>query len=716
MDEVVPYFVALSTLASSKLDHLRFVGLLPPRKPTTTTDASSFPDVRGDDEVSSSNDEDDTHAIRLLRRAHVTYLHGALSIPLSRGYVSLDASHPWMVYWCLHSLDILGYFHDNDDDDNNDRSNDNRSNDNYESDDESDDKSGAKKTMSMQNNNNSSSMLLEEKHNLLLRVVSTLQYCWTDVDISLDNSSIKSDIRIQQLLLQQTKTKTKTTMASSNNDGNHDDGSSIQEHADDDDDNNNNNNEDSTTVIVQGGGFGGGPAQMPHCAATYAAVLALSIVAGLGGTVILSSASAAAAVGDRVGKGGYSSSNNNDNDDNNHYMPYSIAGRKAQQLLTNIRLKLYAFFLSLRVTTTTTTTAAAAAAVVNDTTTTAFRMQHDGEIDVRATYCILAPCYLLQLIDINNESSSSNNNNNNNDTFTTNAATPPTTNNPLQCISITRHIASCQTYEGGFGAETYNEAHGGYAFCAIASLRILNKLDVINGKTFLYWACSKQLSYEGGFAGRTNKLVDGCYSFWQGGAIVIMNNYLQQQQRQSDDREEEGADSGKEDYGSDNDDKRDKDEEENGPTTTLFDEYMLQRYILLCAQDVNGGLRDKPSKSRDFYHSCYNLSGLSVSQQHNHITHVVVAKKKTEEKDQQPQTSLVEGSVTNNNCDDNGKGEVMGGDGATKMTTRTSTRQEQSLNRNIFGDVRVNIVGKTDPVINIRVEYVQYMLSQQYSK
>jgi hypothetical protein len=55
--------------------------------------------------------------------------------------------------------------------------------------------------------------------------------------------------------------------------------------------------------------------------------------------------------------------------------------------------------------------------------------------------------------------------------------------------------------------------------------------------------------------------------------------------------------------------------------------------------------------------------------------------------------------------------EVMGGDGAKKMTT-TMTRQEQSLNRNIFGLVRVNIVGKTDPVIIIRVECVQYMLSQ----
>ena len=252
---------------------------------------------------------------------------------------------------------------------------------------------------------------------------------------------------------------------------------------------------------------------MPHCAPTYAAILALSIVAGLGGTVVVNTAGEGEGEGD-----GEEGCNDNSNTNDNNYMPYSIAGKQAQQLLTSVRLKLYAFFLSLRVTTTTTTTTA----VMNDTTTatTAFRMQHDGEIDVRATYCILAPCHLLQLID-----------NDNNTTATTTTTTTNTTPaiNPLHCLSIARHIASCQTYEGGFGAESYNEAHGGYAFCAIASLHILNKLHMINSNTFLYWACSKQLSYEGGFAGRTNKLVDGCYSFWQGGAIVIMNNYLQQQ-------------------------------------------------------------------------------------------------------------------------------------------------------------------------------------------
>ena len=130
-----------------------------------------------------------------------------------------------------------------------------------------------------------------------------------------------------------------------------------------------------------------------------------------------------------------------------------------------------------------------------------------------------------------------------------------------------------------------NEAHGGYAFCAIASLHILNKLHMINSNTFLYWACSKQLSYEGGFAGRTNKLVDGCYSFWQGGAIVIMNNYLQQQCDVEQEEEETDSSSSssnnEDDEWNKNNTVVDEEDETNGPTT-LFDEYMLQQYILLC--------------------------------------------------------------------------------------------------------------------------------------
>lgn len=106
-----------------------------------------------------------------------------------------------------------------------------------------------------------------------------------------------------------------------------------------------------------------------------------------------------------------------------------------------------------------------------------------------------------------------------------------------------------------------------------------------------------------------------------------------------------------------------------------FDEVMLQRYILLCAQDVNGGLRDKPSKPKDFYHSCYNLSGLSVAQ------HAL------KEHSWPPTLS----SLSTDNGDVNNK-----------------------LYNRLFGDANVNIVGRTDPVINIREERVKFMMSQHF--
>jgi len=37
------------------------------------------------------------------------------------------------------------------------------------------------------------------------------------------------------------------------------------------------------------------------------------------------------------------------------------------------------------------------------------------------------------------------------------------------------------------------------------------------------------MSFEGGFQGRTNKLVDGCYSFWQGGAFPVIHSLLEKE-------------------------------------------------------------------------------------------------------------------------------------------------------------------------------------------
>jgi len=36
------------------------------------------------------------------------------------------------------------------------------------------------------------------------------------------------------------------------------------------------------------------------------------------------------------------------------------------------------------------------------------------------------------------------------------------------------------------------------------------------------WVLRRHMALEGGFSGRANKLVDGCYSFWQGGLLPLL--------------------------------------------------------------------------------------------------------------------------------------------------------------------------------------------------
>jgi protein farnesyltransferase subunit beta len=44
----------------------------------------------------------------LRRGTHSDYLWGPLGDGLPEGFGTLDASRPWLLYWILHSLDLLG--------------------------------------------------------------------------------------------------------------------------------------------------------------------------------------------------------------------------------------------------------------------------------------------------------------------------------------------------------------------------------------------------------------------------------------------------------------------------------------------------------------------------------------------------------------------------------------------------------------------------------
>ncbi|KAL4259370.1 protein prenyltransferase subunit beta family protein [Pleurotus pulmonarius] len=284
------------------------------------------------------------------------------------------------------------------------------------------------------------------------------------------------------------------------------------------------------------GGFGGGPGQSPHLLATYASVCSLSI-AGRPGE-----------------NGGWDQID---------------------------REKMYTFFLSLK------------------QQDGSFLVAHHAEVDVRGIYCLLVTATLLDILT------------------------------PELVEGTASFIASCQTYEGGFASASQpyfspytsesllasprpplGEAHGGYTFCSLAAWVMLQPfLDdslvgttrpQINTNSLLRWLVHMQGSPTelGGFRGRTNKLVDGCYSWWVGGAFTLLEVLgvsvatpdIDQSHGQGDEQDWNDVDD------------------------SFFNREALQEYILYAGQHPAGGLRDKPPKNADAYHTMYCLSGLSSAQ------------------------------------------------------------------------------------------------------
>ena len=194
-----------------------------------------------------------------------------------------------------------------------------------------------------------------------------------------------------------------------------------------------------------------------------------------------------------------------------------------------------------------------------------FMMHIDGEVDIRGVYCALSTARLLNIYS------------------------------DSLFRDTDQWLLRCQTYEGGFGGVPGMEAHGGYSFCGLAALILLGKEKLCDLDTLLLWAASRQMRCEGGFQGRTNKLVDGCYSFWQGGMFPLLHRMISNTEEATS----------------------------LAPDSWLCDGAALQQYLLVCCQDSRGGLIDKPGKSRDFYHTCYSLSGLAVAQ-HNPDTSTAV--------------------------------------------------------------------------------------------
>lgn len=181
-----------------------------------------------------------------------------------------------------------------------------------------------------------------------------------------------------------------------------------------------------------------------------------------------------------------------------------------------------------------------------------FRVCRHGEVDPRAAYCALATTTLLGICT------------------------------PAIRRGVGEYLQRCQTYEGGFANTPFGEAHGGYTFCSLAALMLLvpeNPLEGIkrycNVRNLERWLINRQDMEVPGFQGRTNKLVDGCYSHWAGGCWPLLEQITNHE---------------------------------------VWDRQGLKDYILKCCQSPNGGLRDKIGVGPDAYHTNYCLSGLASSE------------------------------------------------------------------------------------------------------
>ena len=90
---------------------------LPPIRDALPTESSSVQDrtvqnclpyLSGTKDPSKSPFDFNAHGLpRLEREKHIAYLHGSLG-KLPAGFVGADASRPWLLYWALTGLYLLG--------------------------------------------------------------------------------------------------------------------------------------------------------------------------------------------------------------------------------------------------------------------------------------------------------------------------------------------------------------------------------------------------------------------------------------------------------------------------------------------------------------------------------------------------------------------------------------------------------------------------------
>lgn len=130
-------------------------------------------------------------------------------------------------------------------------------------------------------------------------------------------------------------------------------------------------------------------------------------------------------------------------------------------------------------------------------------------------------------------------------------------------------IRTYQNFDGGYGAIPGSESHGGNVFCVVSLLSILGHLDdCIDREALIEWLVWRQLP-GGGLNGRPEKLEDVCYSWWILSSLFTLK------------------------------------------ASHLIDSNRLREFILKCQDTIEGGFSDRPGDVGDVFHTLFGLAGLS---------------------------------------------------------------------------------------------------------
>lgn len=131
-------------------------------------------------------------------------------------------------------------------------------------------------------------------------------------------------------------------------------------------------------------------------------------------------------------------------------------------------------------------------------------------------------------------------------------------------------VMSCNNQiDGGFGSKPGSESHSAYVYCCVGSLAIADKLDLVDSDYLGWWLSERQLP-SGGLNGRPEKLPDLCYSWWCLSSLKMINRMH------------------------------------------LIDHSRLLTFILACQDEEQGGFSDRPGNWVDPYHTMFGIASIAL--------------------------------------------------------------------------------------------------------